>query len=299
MSPGEHRSRRIFRCEIKTKYYRRLTGMPIQADRTIIVYTTDHELREKAADLAEHLKKNQQKTDILLRLPGEENICAETEEPSGDRPLFLCVGTDGLSLTDGKMTLREDFRDMLPRIRPANLAAEPLLKAARIRNGKQPPTAVDATAGLGEDSFLLAAAGFSVCLFEKDPVIAALLRDALSRAASDPELAGTVSRMKLVEQDSIEALRNLDPPDVILLDPMFPKRRKSGLVGKKFQILHRLEQPCDEEEALLRAALEAGPVKIVIKRPLKEGYLAGVRPGYSLNGKKIRYDIIPCSSAKE
>ena len=46
------------------------------------------------------------------------------------------------------------------------------------------PRAVDATAGLGEDSLLLAAAGFEVTLCEADPVIAVLLEDALTRAAA-------------------------------------------------------------------------------------------------------------------
>ena len=38
-------------------------------------------------------------------------------------------------------------------------------------------SAVDATAGLGEDAFLLAGAGFQVNLYERNPVIAALLYD--------------------------------------------------------------------------------------------------------------------------
>ncbi|MFR7797411.1 MAG: class I SAM-dependent methyltransferase [Collinsella sp.] len=42
---------------------------------------------------------------------------------------------------------------------------------------------IDATAGFGEDSLLLAAAGFTVDLYEQDCVIAALLKDALDRAA--------------------------------------------------------------------------------------------------------------------
>ena len=46
------------------------------------------------------------------------------------------------------------------------------------------------------------------------------------------------------------------------------------------------------EEALLAAARNANPEKIVIKRPVKGPYLAGVRPDYSLGGKAVRYDCI-------
>ena len=73
---------------------------------------------------------------------------------------------------------------------------------------------------------------------------------------------------------------------------MFPERTKSGLVKKKFQLLHRLEAPADDEEALLAAAIAARPQRIVIKRPLKGPYLAGRKPSYTLSGKKIRYDCI-------
>ena len=211
-------------------------------------------------------------------------------EPGETGGLFLSAGADGLSLTDGALTLTVDFERERRRLTPGNLAREMLVRACRIK-GNAHPFAVDATAGLGEDSILLAAAGFSVRLYEYDPAIAALLRDGLQRAARVPELAETVSRMELFEADSITALPALpQPPEVVLLDPMFPQRQKSALVKKKFQLLQRLEQPCENGAALLAAAMAAGPKKIVVKRPLKGEYLAGQKPDYSLEGKAIRYD---------
>lgn len=199
---------------------------------------------------------------------------------------------EGLALVGDGMVLRADFMRLLPRLRPDRLGRELLVRAARVR-GVEAPTAVDATAGLGEDSLLLAAAGFTVTMFEKDPVIAALLRDALERAASDPQLAGVAARMTLVEGDSMAGLRELDfSPDVVFLDPMFPERTKSAAVKKKFQLLHHLERPCDNEEELLDAALAARPRKIVIKRPPKGPWLAGAKPSHSIAGKAVRYDVI-------
>ena len=198
----------------------------------------------------------------------------------------------GLALAGGGMVLRADFTRLLPRLRPDRLGRELLVRAARTR-GAEAPTAVDATAGLGEDSLLLAAAGFTVTMFEKDPVIAALLRDALERAANDPRLAGVVARMVLVEGDSVAGLHNLGlVPDVVFLDPMFPERTKSAAVKKKFQMLHHLERPCDDEGELLDAALAARPRKVVIKRPPKGPWLAGAKPSHSLAGKAVRYDVI-------
>lgn len=200
---------------------------------------------------------------------------------------------DGLTLIGNGMKLKGDFTAMLPRIRQSNLSKEILVRAAKIKNPSGPLRAIDATAGLGEDSILLAAAGFHVTMYEYNSVIAALLQDALERARHIPELADIAERMELVCGDSITALKEINPeeaPDVILLDPMFPARQKSALVKRKFQLLQQLEQPCNNEEELLQAAMEVRPHKLVIKRPMKGPYLGGKKPSYSIGGKAVRYD---------
>ena len=217
---------------------------------------------------------------------------ALTDASSADNAA-LVLEADGLTLRRGTLAVRGDFAQMLPRLRPQNLRGELLVRAVKGRGGERPLRVVDATAGLGEDALLLAAAGHTVQLFEQNPVIAAMLRDALDRAAKDPALAEIVSRMHLTEGDSVVGLGRLDfTPDAVVLDPMFPARKKSGLIGKKLQLLQVLERPCADEEALLQAAMDAHPAKVVIKRPLKGPYLAGHKPGYSLTGKAIRYDVI-------
>ncbi len=208
-----------------------------------------------------------------------------------EKKLSLVYSDGGLCLTDGKLSIMADFRDMLPRLKQSNLQHEMLVKAARIKGQEMPQKLVDATAGFGEDSLILAAAGFEVELYEFDPIIAALLADAMERAASIPELEQVVSRMTLKCQDSTVALHHLNyQPDIVLLDPMFPARQKSALIKKKFQLLQLLESPCSTESELLVAAEAAGSKRIVIKRPLKGPYLADKKPSYSLSGKAIRYD---------
>ena len=207
----------------------------------------------------------------------------------------------GLALTDGELEIRADLTRMIPRLRQSNLERELLVKAAKIKKtahaGDEDTAehilrAVDATAGFGEDSLLLAAAGFHVTLYEKDPVIAELLEDSLARAANVEELREPVSRMRLIRGDSIEGMRGMDYyPDVILLDPMFPERQKSAAVKKKFQLIHQIEKPCDNEDELFEAAVCACPKKLIVKRPSKGSFLAGRAPGYSLKGKAVRYDI--------
>ena len=97
------------------------------------------------------------------------------------KPLGMALSQSdlGLFLTDGSLSINVDFREMLPRLKQSNLQRELLVKAARIKGQEMPQTIVDATAGFGEDSLILAAAGFKVQLYEFDEIIATLLKDGL------------------------------------------------------------------------------------------------------------------------
>ena len=204
----------------------------------------------------------------------------------------LRLDGDGLTLCSDGQELRGDFSRLLPRLK-GGVSKEFLVRAAKIKNADGPLTAIDATAGLGEDSFFLAAAGFHVTLYERNPVIYALLRDALERAAQVPELAEIAARMTALHGNSIEAMAQAHPaPDVVLLDPMFPARQKSALVKKKLQMIQKLEFPCLDEVELIRAAMEAKPKKLIIKRPPKGPHLAGIKPDHSIEGKAVRFDCI-------
>jgi 16S rRNA (guanine1516-N2)-methyltransferase len=231
------------------------------------------------------VKKGAQR-DLADRLAGKLDV------PLTDTPgeqLTVLFDASGVSLCGYGLNYQGDFSNMLYRVTDGRLLHEMLVRAAK--TDKKGLRAVDATAGMGEDSFLLAAYGYEVTMCEKNPVIAALLKDALRRAAKQPALKEIIRRMNLVEGDSIEFLADqTEKADLIYLDPMFPERQKSGLTNKKLQLIQKMEPPCGEEEALFAAAISAKPSKIIVKRPLKSPYLAGRKPNYTLNGKAIRYD---------
>lgn len=198
-----------------------------------------------------------------------------------------------LCLVKGDTVFYGDFSKLKRRLTHANLTHELPVKACRIKNKPMPISVLDATAGMGEDALLLAAYGFDVTLYERDEAIYKLLDDTLKRAETDADLSGVISKMTLYYEDSIKAMSELKTkPDVVYLDPMFPKRTKSGLVKKKFQLIHELEKPCEDERELLEAALNCALTRVVIKRPLKGEYLAGVKPDYSIEGSTVRYDCI-------
>ena len=135
-----------------------------------------------------------------------------------DAELTLIKDDRGVLLTDGNMTMQGDFTRMMARIRKTGLGSELLVKAAKPRKQEAQREerpfliAIDATAGLGEDSFLLAAAGYRVLLFEKNDLVAALLQDAISRAAvslEDSSLAEIAGRMHFCRGDSILWMRKM------------------------------------------------------------------------------------------
>ena len=205
--------------------------------------------------------------------------------------LTLVFDGTGLSLVGYGMRYQGDFSRMLNRVIKGRLRHEMLVKIAKTKT--EHPTAVDAAAGMGEDSFLLAAAGYEVILFEQDAVIAALLRDALRRAREEDRLREIVGRMRLTEGNSIELMPRLGiTPEIVYLDPMFPPRKKSGLIQKKLQLIQKLEQPCANERELYDAAAALRPKKIIIKRPLNGALLADKKPSYTVKGKAIRYDVV-------
>lgn len=215
-------------------------------------------------------------------------IGAEISEKPGPK-LTILFHAKGVSLTGYGLSYQGDFENMLHRVTNGRLQHEMLVRAAK--SDKPGRKAIDATAGMGEDAFLLAAQGYEVTLFEQNPVIAVLLKDALRRAKKHPVLKDIASRMNLVQDNSVEGMSKLlDPVDVIYLDPMFPARQKSSLINKKLQLIQKLEPPCSEETDLFDAAISASPSKIIVKRPLKSEFLAGRKPSYTLNGKAIRYN---------
>ena len=91
----------------------------------------------------------------------------------------------------------------------------------------------------------------------------------------------------------MEAMKHFETtPDMILLDPMFPERQKSSLVKKKLQVIQKLEMPCTDEKELVLTAMQARPKKLIVKRPPKGPYLAGIKPDFSNGGKAVRFDCI-------
>ena len=104
--------------------------------------------------------------------------------------------------------------------------------------GRKAKSVVDATAGLGGDSALLARMGYTVFAVERNPVVSALLEDGISRISAISDWMSIGHRYG--DARSILADMN-EMPDVIYLDPMYPGGRKRSVkVARPLRILREL-----------------------------------------------------------
>ena len=172
-------------------------------------------------------------------------------------------------------------------------AGQLVAKAVGLQKTRATLDVVDATAGLGQDAFVLASLGCRVTLFERNPVIHALLADGLARASVNVDCAAIVERMRLLEGSSIEwlAQSEIEAADVVYLDPMFPHREKSALVKKEMQVFRTIVGDDEDSGQLLASALEHARYRVVVKRPRKAPAIEGPEPTTRVEGKSSRYDV--------
>ena len=167
----------------------------------------------------------------------------------------------------------------------------PLLKAVGIKKGEPTrPSVIDATAGLGEDTWLLASHGCTVTAIERQPIIAALFQDALEYAGVEkPEIA---KKITLQQANASNRLSSVSA-DAIVLDPMFPLGRKAK-ERKPMRVLRMLAGDDDDAPELLAAALATGVHRVCVKRPLKASVIANEKrpaPDVVYKGKAVRFDV--------
>ncbi|MFO1258034.1 MAG: class I SAM-dependent methyltransferase [Gammaproteobacteria bacterium] len=210
--------------------------------------------------------------------------------------MTLLSTPEGLTLNllegDQPKTLRIDFADphLQFRIKRARHQGDPLLKAFGLKP-IHPAHIVDATAGLGQDAFVLAALGHTITLFEKHPNIHSLLVDALQRAEQKADLLDIVRRITLYSGDACEGLSKLNfKPEYIYLDPMFPEKKKSALSKQSMEIL---KQICDlsEQPELLTAARQFALKRVVVKRPIHAPALGDQTASFSHRYQSCRFDV--------
>lgn len=244
-----------------------------------------------------------QEQEKVVHLLQALSLTLKSSAQSCDGQYCLALNESGLSLqkpSDKKMGgLMVDFVSgaVAYRRHHGGGTGQAVAKAIGLKQAKRTLSVLDATAGMGTDSFILASLGCQVTLFERNPYVAALLLDGLDRASGQPDVHVVTQNMNLLNTNSTtwmsDQAQSAHPQlfDVVYLDPMFPHTGKSAQVKKAMQYFRDIVGKDEDADALLEPALTLARLRVVVKRPKNSPYLNARTPTLSLEGKANRFDI--------
>lgn len=234
------------------------------------------------------------------------------------QPILLLDEKNKLSWLSDGLSVAPEWDKLQRRVVSAGRKSELLLQAVKITSDSQ---VIDATAGFGHDSLILASTGAQVIMLEQQPLMALLLLVEQQRMSGLANWQKLMSRLHIINTDAlgyfatlaadaIDDTKEIDMKavDVVYLDPMFPedsyqdsKTGKGAKVGKHMQALHQLASPptLEQEEQLLQSAQAVIRQKgqntniqgrVVVKRPQFAPLLAHQQPSESWHNEAVRFD---------
>lgn len=205
----------------------------------------------------------------------------------GDEPALIVEPAGvGLLVAGRRHPLRVDFADpaLIRRCRAGG--RDPLLRALRAhRPGSR---IIDASAGWGVDTFVLASAGAHVVAIERSPVMFALLEDGMRRGRGNPDTARVLERIELRPGDARRWLPSARW-SAAYFDPMFRQPSRAARRGS-LVVLEDLTAGCNEDDADVLAAALDHAARVVVKRPVRAPAVGGRQPDWQISGRAIRFD---------
>ena len=180
---------------------------------------------------------------------------------------------------------------ILHRLKYGKGRGQNLAKAVGMKSNKN-RNIIDATAGLGYDSFILASLGAKVTLIERSQKMYELLQNGIDEGKSfGGEIEKIINRMELLFGDSKDILPKLTP-EVIMIDTMYKDRKKTALVKNNMRLVREIVGPDSDYIELLKVALNCAKNRVVLKQPRYAEPIKEIRKcSHQILGKTIRYDI--------
>ena len=280
-------------------------------DKTIKLLYVDHSQLTAVERLQTLIADN--KLPITLdveRIEGKIKQRLAALNAEGEQAALLLDNKNKLSLLKDGLSVAPEWDKLQRRVVSAGRKSELILKAAKISADSQ---VIDATAGFGHDSLILASTGAQVTMLEQQPLMALLLFSEQQRMSAQPNWQKLMARLTIINTDALSYFAQLQKNktdqavavDVVYLDPMFPedsyqdsKTGKGAKVGKQMQALHHLAHPptLDEEMALLNKAQavvadnQEGRGRVIVKRPQQAPFLSQQNPDESWHNAALRFD---------
>lgn len=196
----------------------------------------------------------------------------------------LCYEQGKLVLKYNQKELYFDFQKLHEKFlnQKINLKKQPFAQSLGLPKNKN-TLVLDATCGSGTDSILMLTWGLKVISFEKNPLIYALLKDAIHRSSQ------LQKNLEIKFGDSTTLTEKFP---LIYYDPLFnlKKKSKSKKIMETIKEISHSDQ-LEEQEHFLSWALSHVEKKIIVKRHLRSDYLSGKKPHQSFVGHSVRYDV--------
>jgi len=151
---------------------------------------------------------------------------------------------------------------------------------------------IDATAGLGYDSFILASLGAKVTLIERSEKMYEILQNGINEGILfGGEVEKIIKRMELLFGDSKDILPKLSP-EVIMIDTMYKDRKKTALVKNNMRLVREIVGPDSDYIELVKVALNCAKNRVVLKQPRYADPIKEIKKcSHQILGKTIRYDV--------
>lgn len=207
--------------------------------------------------------------------------------------LLIAHGKKGLAQAgDSPHPAACDWGDVVHKLRLGKPMAKDMLAKACLLTGRYKPDIIDATGGFGRDAWLLAGWGARLRLYERQPVMAWLLRDEINKHPQP--VMQLVAADFLIHADELAA----QSCDLVYLDPPFPPPRKRKAKSQKR--MERLQSMLVSSESevlqLLDAAMRLARYRVVLKRPKHAEVITPTHTDqhfglFHLSGSGNRFDI--------
>ena len=172
---------------------------------------------------------------------------------------------------------------------------QPLLRSIGLKSGNDLPlTVLDCTAGYGQDAWLLASFGCDVTTVERQPIMHMLFHDALERIRDiEPDIYKHITLIHAEAKEILqEAINEGKQYDIVLMDPMFPEKRKATQ-RKSMQYARVIVGHDEDQDDLVELALQVASRRVSVKRPTQAPFLGDLETGMQHHGKGFRFDVYP------
>ena len=199
---------------------------------------------------------------------------------------YLSIG-DKTILHSGNNKLENSFTSGKFSKRISQYQTETLLKKAIGWQSRGQKHILDATGGLGHDSFILALLGQKITLMEKNIGLCILIEEALYNLPNLPYFNDAKNNISIINGDSRAFLSAAENFDVIYIDPMFNSKKKL----KRTKQMEFLDDYLKEYDDPSVEFYDSNFKRLVIKKELRSTSSIKDCSAISFRGSSVRYDI--------